>query len=105
MAKRKKSSAKRRTPAATKRRTPTGTKRRSTRGATRGPKRKAREPKGRAPAGAVRALVAGKLPPPMYGVPRDQAGKTVQRFIDWDGVSELSVLEEALGTFQITPLA
>jgi hypothetical protein len=71
-------------------------------------KRAARTPKSgsaRAPARAVRALVAGQLPPPIYGVPREQVGNTVQRFIEWDGVSELSVLEEALGTFQITPLA
>ncbi len=97
MAKRKTTSAKGRAPAAAKKR------------ATRAPKKAAapakRAPRGRALGGAVRALVAGKLPAPIYGVPRDKVGTTVQRFIDWDGVSELSVLEETLGTFQVTPLA
>ncbi len=97
MAKRKTSSAKRRKPAVTKKRS------------ARTPKKAAapakRGPRGRALGGAVRALVAGKLPAPIYGVPREKVGTTVQRFIDWDGVSEISVLEEALGTFQVTPLA
>lgn len=61
--------------------------------------------RGRGFGGGVRGLVAGQIPPPISGVPRSEVGKTVQRFIDWDGVSELSVLEEALGTFQVTPLA
>ncbi len=67
--------------------------------------RKAKSRGAGAPARGVRALVAGQIPPPIYGVPREQVGTTVQRFIEWDGVRELSVLEEALGTFQITPLA
>lgn len=100
MAKRKKSSTKGRKPAAAKKRS-SPTKRVA---------RKSKKPakralRGRAPSGAVRALVAGKLPAPIYGVPREKVGSTVQRFIDWDGVSEMSVLEEAMGTFQVTPLA
>ena|SRR6185436_16409496 len=111
MAKRKKSSAKRRTPAKKTKRAPARRKSSAKRRPKRAPDAKrrasgrARAPKGRAPAGAVRALVAGKLPAPIYGVPREKVGTTVQRFIDWDGVSELSVLEEGLGTFQVTPLA
>ena len=46
------------------------------------------------------------VPPPLAGVPRDQVGATVQRFIDFDGVRSIRADEEPGGlTVTVMPLA
>ena len=57
--------------------------------------------------GKPSAKKAKKLPAPMKGVPRDDVGSTVQDFLDFDGVLELSVTnEDAAGkTFTVEPEA
>jgi hypothetical protein len=48
----------------------------------------------------------GRVPPPQTAVPKADVGTTVQRFIDWDGVKDLTVAEESGGaTFTVTPTA
>ena len=52
------------------------------------------------------ATATRRVPPPQTGVPKPDVGTTVQRFIDWDGVKDLTVEEESSGgTFTVTPTA
>jgi hypothetical protein len=56
--------------------------------------------------GFAAAPTSSRVPPPLTGVPRDQVGANVQRFIDFDGVRLIQADEEPPGaTFTVTPLA
>jgi hypothetical protein len=44
------------------------------------------------------------MPPAVRNIPSDQVGDVVQTFIDTDHVKELKVVQQADGTFTITPV-